>query len=365
MRIFLTLLIFIVYQPGFSQNRKAEAIDVHGFKKVIPLVEVLRARPLESEIFLINGITSDSKYMYIHSRKEQPIVKAYRIKDGKYMGGFGTIGQGPGEYQRFNASSFNARNGQLITQDSKYVRIFSIVESGDQLEFKKVLEQRLPREIGTVNQGFLVDDGNYAGSIMFTEKDFILFSLTDNLEAEISGFGDYPNLYPDIPSTAYHHLYQGSSSYGYEGMVLARFYNRVPLIRVFNLPKGDYLDIPIKPKHQQIDKIVPDPRGRSISNGMQMIAYLSRTKLSKDFIVATYEERTFKKVAMTEKGNMESIPLTDKVLLVINRNGKLLAKLSPPDWMETFHITPENLFITFHPEEADKFYTLDLNDLDR
>ena len=340
-------------------------IDVHAFDKVFQLEELLEPVDLQSEIFLVQRATSDDEYLYVFNDKESPVIKAYRLEDGEYLGGFGTVGKGPGEFDRFNRGSFNARKGQLVTQDRKYVRIYNIVKSSDQLKFEKVLEVRMPEELGIVNQGILVNDGLYAGSIMFTSKDFVSFPIS-NLSKEIRNetigdFGDYPQEYPDIPTTAYHHLYQGGSTYAYDGDALVRYYSMVPMLRFFSLPDGEYYDIHVEPKNAQIKNLKPDPRGKSIENGIQMVGYFSNTKIGRNVIISEYQERKYRRVAMTERGNLERVPLTEKFLLVFSRKGELLAKLSPPDWLEKFHVTPDNRLIVFHPEISDQLFTVDLN----
>lgn len=356
--------LLFVFQLNLVKAQKAP-IDVHGFDKTYELEKLLTPIDLQSDIFLIRRATSDDRYLYIFNDKESPVIKAYRLEDGQYMGGFGMVGEGPGEFNHFNPSSFNARSGQIVTQDLKYVRVFQRVESKGKLEFKQVIEVRMPTELDIVNQGFLLKDNLYAGSIMFTEKDFVTFPLTEmSNEArnnEVGDFGNYPQTYPEIPATAYHHLYQGMSSFAYDGDALVRYYSRVPLLRLFSLPSGKYYDIHLKPKHAQIKNLKPDSRNKSIQNGVEMVGYLSDIGLGRDLIVAEYQESTYRKVAMTERGNLEKVPLTDKFLLVFNRQGDLLAKLSPPEWLERFHVTPSNQLIVFHPEISDQLFVVDLN----
>jgi len=340
---FVTLTFSLLLIVGISKAQKAP-IDVHGFNKTFQLEELLTPINLQSDIFMVQGVTSDEKHLYVYNSKETPIVKAYRLNDGKYMGGFGTLGQGPREFHPFLfSSSFNARKGQIVTQDRKYVRIFNVKESADELTFEMVKEVRIPTELDIVNQGILLKDDLYAGSIMFTEKDFVTFPLTDMSQEvrnnSIGNFGDYPQEYPEIPFKAYHHLYQGNSSYAYEGDALVRYYSNIPLLRLFNLPDGTYRDIRLKPKHAQIKKLIPDSREMSIQNGIDMVGYFSNAKLGEAFIVADYLERKYKKVEMTERGNMERVPLSDRFLLVFNKEGDLLAKRAPPDWVGWYHVT--------------------------
>ncbi len=357
----LLILSLFIFSSVFAQSKSStEPIDVHGFNKVYDLEKLFEPITLESEILLVQGVTSDEKNLYVFNGKEVPIIKAFRLSDGKYMGGFGREGQGPGEYDPFFASSFNARNNQIITQDFKYVRIHQVEESNGTLEFKKIKEVRLPAEIDILNRGILITDNIYGGSIMFTEKDFVTFDLTKQGEQELKDFGDYPSLYPEIPFTAYHHLYQGNSSYAYDGKTLLRYYSRAPIIRLFDLPSGEYLDVNLKPKNEQIKNLKTDPRDKSIANGIEMISYLSNGKLGQNRFVVLYQESNFKRVAMTDRGNLERVPLTDSTILVFSREGQLLAKLTPPDWLGLYHVTPDDRLIVFHPEIADKLFTVDL-----
>ncbi|NVK82946.1 MAG: hypothetical protein HWE21_01420 [Cytophagia bacterium] len=358
----LTITFLLIYNLSIAQK---SPIDVHGFNKTLQLEELLTPIDLQSEIFLIKRATSDDKHLFVFNDKESPVIKAYRLSDGKYVGGFGSMGQGPGEFDGFNRGAFNARKGQLVTQDRKYVRVYDVLDSNGQLEFEKIKEVRMPTELGIVNRGMLVNDDLYGGSIMLTEKDFVTFPLSEmSIEAHnqsVGSFGDYPQDYPEIPSTAYYHLYQGQTSYAYDGEALVRSYSRVPLMRLFSLPDGGYKDIRLKPKNRQIKNLEPDPRGRSIQNGIQMLSYFSGVKLGMSYIVAEYQESKFEKVEMSAMGNSQRVPLTDKFLLVFSREGDLLAKLSPPEWLEQYHVTPDNRLIVFHPEISDQLFMVDLN----
>ncbi|NVK82945.1 MAG: hypothetical protein HWE21_01415 [Cytophagia bacterium] len=361
-----TILAILLFLPFCISQAQQAPIDVHGFNKTLQLEELLTPIDLQSDILMVQGVTSDDKYLYVYNRKETPIVKAYRLTDGMYMGGFGSIGKGPGEYDPFLfSSSFNARNGQIITQDMKYVRILNVKESADRLSFEMVKEVRMPPEWDIVNQGILLKDDLYAGSIMFTEKDFVTFPLSDmSLEernSRVGSFGDFPQEYPDVPFNVYHELYQGMSSFAYNGNALVRYYSRLPMLRLFRLPSGDYLDIPFKPKNAQIKNVKLNKSGRGIENGLDMINYFSNVQMGREFIVASYQEGKYRRVAMTGMGNLERVPLTDKYVLVLSTEGELLAKLTPPEWMGWFHVTPKDQLIVFHPEISDQLFMVDLN----
>ena len=357
----LFLLTTVLSLSTFAQSDK---VDVHGFKNEYELEKFLTPIDIQGQIFQAHAMASDGKYFFVTNDKEVPPIKSYRLSDGKFMGGFGSIGGGPGEFTILNRSGFGIRKGQLVVQGRKYVRIYDLVEKKDKLDFELANEIKIPGDMGNFNNGFLLNDNTLAASVMFSPKDFITFRLNPSEVGEsndVGDFGDYPNLYPDIPSTAYHHLYTGGSDYSQDGNYLVRAYSRLPLIRVFDLKDHSFQEIELKPKNEQISKLVPDQRGKSIANGIEMFNYQGLIKISNNFIVSFYQEELYKRTAMTERGNMEAVPQTDRFLLVFSREGELLAKLSPPDWFQRFILTPDNKMILFHPEIENKLFVADLD----
>ncbi len=364
-RVVQVCFAFVLTIVSFScLAQKVEAIDVHGFDKVYDLEKFLTPIDIQGQIWQVHAMASDGEYVFIVNDKEVPPIKSYRLKDGKFIGGLGSIGGGPGEFTSINRSGFGVRKGQLIVQGRKYVRIFDIEEKNEMLNFNLFRESKIPAEFGIPNQGFLLNDNTLAASFMFSPKDFKTISLNTSEVGEkssIGDFGDYPNLYPDFPSTGKHHLYSGNSDYSEDGQYLVKAYSRFPLIRLFDLKEGLFKDIQLKPKNDQISKVIPDQNGKSVGNGLEMFSYQGQVKLSNDLIVSDYQEKIYKRVTMTERGNLESIPQSERFLLVLSRDGDLLAKLTPPDWFQKFVLTPDNRMIVFHPEIESKLFMVDLN----
>ena len=363
--IYLTLLSFLLVFSSFAQSGKSsDRIDIHGFNKVFELEKLFNTIDIQGEIWQVHAMSSDGTYVFIVNDQEVPPIKSYRLSDGKFMGGLGSIGEGPGEFTIINRSGFSVRKDRLVVQGIKYMRTFKIVEKGDKLDFQLDKEIKVPGELGILNNGFMLNDYELAGSADFTAKEFVTMRLKGSemsQSKDVGNFGDFPNYFPEIPNTAYHHLYMGNSNNSHDGKFLVKAYSRFPLIRIFDLRDGSFRDIELEPKNEQITKIVPDQRGMSIANGLEMFHYQERVKISEDFIVSYYQEESFKKVVSTGRGNLEAVPQTDPFLLVFNRAGELLAKLSPPDWYERFILTPDNKMIVFRPEIENKLFTVDLN----
>lgn len=361
--IYLTLFVLLISSLSFAQSGKP--IDVHGFNKEFELEKLLSPIDIQGEIWQAHTMASDGEYVFVVNDKEVPPIKSYRLADGKYMGGFGSIGGGPGEFVAINRSGFGVRKGQIVVQGRKYIRIFDLAEKGDKLDFQLANEIKIPGELGILNSGFLLNDNVLAAAVMFSPKEFVTFRVKGSEMGEskdVGGFGDYPNLYPEIPVTAYYHLYRGISDYSHDGKLLVKAYSNFPKIRVFGLRDGSFTDIELAPENEQISKLIPDERGKSIANGIDMFRYQGQVKLSKDFIVSDYQEKILKKVNRSAGGgNLESVPQTDRFLLVFNRAGELLVKLSPPDWFGQFVLTPDNKMILFHPEIENQLFVVDLS----
>lgn len=362
---YITLITLLSAFSSLAQSDKpAERIDIHGFGKELELQKFLEPTDIQGEIWQAQAMSTDGEHIFIVSDKEASPIKAYRLSDGKYMGGVGSIGGGPGEFLSINRSGFGVRKNQLLIQGRRYIRIYNLTADEDKLDFELDKEFKIPGELGILNRAFLLNDNELAAKVMSSPKEFITFRLNEGEAGETTmqrDFGDYPSLYPEIPDKAYHHLYQGGTGYSWDGKYLSKIYSSFPRIRVFDLKDGAYTDIDLKPENEQISKIVPHQRGTSIANGIEMLNYQRNVEMSSDLVVSDYQESTLKKVAMTNRGNIELIPLSDRFLLVFTREGELLVKLLPPDWFRSFVLTPDNKMIVFHPEIEDQLFMVDLN----
>ena len=327
------------------------------------LEKLLTPIDIQGQIFQAHAMASDGKYFFVTNDKEVPPIKSYRLSDGKFMGGFGSIGGGPGEFTMLNRSGFGVRKDKLIVQGRKYVRIYKLNPQGDELDIQLEQEFRIPGEVGILNRAFLLNDDVLAGAVGFSPKQFITFRLGGGEmgdSKDIGALGDYPNLHPNIPSKTYYQVYQGGSDYSQDGKLLTRIYSSFPLIRVYSLSGGTYNDIELKPKNEQVAKLIPHKDGMNIVNSMDMFRYQGNVEMSNDLLVIDYQEKLYKKVAMTEMGNLKSIPQTDRFLLLFSLEGELLAKFTPPDWFQKFILTPDNKMITFHPEIENQLFVADL-----
>ncbi|WP_176723367.1 BF3164 family lipoprotein [Roseivirga misakiensis] len=361
---FLTLTVFCIsLSTSLFAQKNNDAIDIHEFEKVYELEKLLKPIDINGQIFQVHAWATDGEHIFVLNDKEVPPVKSYRLSDGQFTGGFTSKGGGPGEFQMFNRSGFGIRKGQLIVQGRKYVRLFDIQKSNDKVSLEVSKEFRVPSEAGIINSGFMLDENTLAASIMFSPKDFVTFNIREgnnNSNEEMGDFGDYPDLYPDFPTTAKHHLYTGLSDYSEDGHFLIKAYGNFPLLRLFDLENNTFSDIEFRGKNEQISKVIPDKNDRSVGNGLDLYRYQGRVKIGGDYIVTQYEENLYKKVAMTSRGNLEAIPQADPLLLVFNLDGKLLAKLSLPDWFQKFTLTPDDRMIVFHPEIENKLFVADL-----
>ena len=133
----LFLLTTVLSLSTFAQSDK---VDVHGFKNEYELEKFLTPIDIQGQIFQAHAMASDGKYFFVTNDKEVPPIKSYRLSDGKFMGGFGSIGGGPGEFTILNRSGFGIRKGQLVVQGRKYVRIYDLVEKKDKLDFDNLSE---------------------------------------------------------------------------------------------------------------------------------------------------------------------------------------------------------------------------------
>ncbi|MFY0594544.1 hypothetical protein [Roseivirga sp.] len=360
--IALQFCVFLFSLSVFAQKSK-EVVNVQDFDREHELEKILTTININGEIWQAHNMSSNGQYIFVLNADEVPPVKSYRLSDGEFMGGFASKGGGPGEFQMFNPSGFGIRKGQLMIQGLKYVRIYDIVDGKEKVDLKLSFEFKAPPALGIINQGFFVDDNTLAGAVEFKPKEFVTFNIRPETEENYEpdgDFGDYPSLYPDIPNTAYHHLYAGMSSYSGDGRFLAKAYMNFPMIRLFELPSGAYTDINFEAKNQQASKIVADKAGMSIRNSFGLYSYQDNVKMSENLIVSHYRESLAEKITTNGVSSYQWISQAEPFLLVFNLKGKLLAKLSLPDWFQSYTLTPDGRMIVFHPEIENKLFITDL-----
>lgn len=290
--IILILAFFI------SRAQETKTISLKGFAEEIHLESLFDTLQLQDEILLVHAVVADTKAIYVLNDKGKPVIRAYGLEKGNYLGGVGSIGGGPGEFLMINRGSFGLRKGQLLVHGRKYIRLYNLSVLENRIDFSLAREGRIPGDALTINNGFMLDENHFAGSIDFTSHEFASFSFGDKpltkedlLNTSKHTFGNYPNLHPEIPVTAYHHLYNSNGSASPDGKYFAVVYQNFPLIGLYDLNSKtkSYLQIEGVRKEQKT-KIQADDRGMSIRDSFDLFKYGGALKMSNDLMLVDFQE---------------------------------------------------------------------------
>ena len=350
------LLVYVILScVSKSDNLEKSEKIILSFSTELSLEDYLDTVSLNSDILQIHALAVSNEYFFILDDKGTPVIKAYSLDDGQFLGGMGVLGSGPGEFQMINRSGFGYRKGQLIVQGLRYMRSYDLIENDGRLSFVNDLESRIPGEMTTANSGFMVSDSRFAGVMNFSEVPYTVFAMGKDT---VESFGEYPDLYPDIPIGAYHHLYHAHNSASPNGVFLSEAYLNFPLLAIYNLESGKKKYFEVATDKPQKQDIQADERGRSIRNSFDLYKYTRHIEMSNDLILVDYQE-----YELTPKTSSEWVrqQLTGRYFLLINVEGEALAKFQVPEWIEKYGITPNNRLIVFHPEISDQLFTVDLN----
>lgn len=326
-----------------------------SFDRSVNVVDLLDTLRLDKGLLESFGLVSNDKYVFSVNRKSSPIVKIYDHRTGEYKDGFGTIGGGPGEFERVLPNGFAIRNNDIIVSGLKNIRSFEILENKGEVVTRMTSESKIPNEYVPYNFPFFLNDSIVAG---YHDGSMGLFSTVNIKTQELSNFGEYPEIVPDIPQTAYHHLYQGIARISPGGSKIAATYSNFPLLRITNVADGKQKYVYVNSKYQQ-KQVVVAPEGRSI-NTFDLYKYFENVQVNDRFILSNYREY---EIVRNESGQWVSNGLTDPAILVFTYDGDAVIKLMVEDWMRHYTITPDNRIIFFHPEEKDELYVIDLKPL--
>lgn len=348
---FLPILLLCAY--SCSPNQEAAEGGPVTLNNAIKAIDYLDTLKIDRGLFETSGLVANDQFLFSLDRESNPVVKVYDHRTGAYQGGFGTQGNGPGEFAF--ANTMTRRGNDVIISDLKYVRGYAVSAEADQLNTKMKFEVRIPGAYMPFNSSFIIDDNTIGGIVDFSTELFSIF----NMSGDTSSFGSYPDLASHIPKTAYHHLYVGQSRIRQDGSKIATTFSNFPLLRILDTKSGVGQNVFVSPKNAQ-KKVVAAPHGRSIES-FDLYKYFGAIQVNEEFILSTYSEYEMIRSESTNQW-VESI-LTNPAILVFNWEGEPVIKLFVEEWMTRYTITPDNRIILFHPEEKDELYIIDLNRL--
>ncbi|KYG81193.1 hypothetical protein AWW67_07490 [Roseivirga seohaensis] len=362
------LIIFSVFSCSADKKEAlleeeplVKTIEVTEFPVTIDLRSNLDSVPISSPLYKIRQMISTKDHL-VFMNLEEPLFSVYDNQTGEYRGAFGFKGEGPLdlEFNNANASSFKSYGDNFLITDMSRIRVLSIdKKEGSQLltnDDVKILEsKKRAKDAGFFNNAFLANDNMVFTTDMFTKKHFVYIDLETGEQGDTI---DFPDFHPEIPVEAYHHLYTSHTAPSLDKRKFVLAYQRFPVLRVYDLKKGSYTQINVKPENEQKKDIQADARGRSIQ-GLGMFTYYQKVVVSEKYIYAKHQEGSLERV----NGEFGSVKHTGLEIHVFDWNGNPVKKLLLPDWVNPYTVTQNDEFIYFfHPENENYLYRKSMKD---
>ena len=352
--IALALIIFVF---GCSSNQQTMEDRPVGFERIVNVADQFDTLAINHSLLESFGLVANEKYLFSITHKSNPVVKVFDNKTGEYHGGFGTIGGGPGEFERVSLSGFSRIGANVVASSLKKIRIYDVSLNNGNLVTSVIQEASIPGELFPFNFPFFLNDSTVAGKKDSSPKYFTSFSTSSGV---ISDYWEYPNWTPEIPETAYHHLYQSHTQMHPNGNKIVGAFSNFPILRIMEVGSGKSEDFRITPENEQ-KEIKVAANGRSIDS-FALYKYFENLKVNENFILGQYVESEIVKGKAGDNQWVRSV-LTEPCILIFNWEGQPILKLKTDEWMTRYTITPDNRVIFFHPEEKDELYVIDLDDL--
>lgn len=351
----LGLFIFVI-----SCNSSSEPIRANNFDISIKATSVLDTIRIPPVLFKERYLTSTDKYLISLGSDRDTLFRVFDNTSGKYLGGFGKEGGGPGEFKTVIGSSLYGTTGNsLYVGDLKTSRIIRISDnpSAQRLTRQDISVDgihKIPGEFVPFNQSFFVNDSIIAGvKNFYNEKQLAYFNI---FNGKIGYFFDYPNLYPEIPETALYHFYNDRFRISKDRSRIASISAKLPLLRIYNIEKQSTEEIYIKTQNDQVPNVIVATNNLEVSLPGLYI-YYHDIMVSKDHIYARFQEGQF------SEGSKYRL-ISENQLHVFDFNGKPVVKIILEDWMYRYAVTPDDKFIYFwHPEVENQLFRFPLSEI--
>lgn len=350
--ILCVTLVFACSSKEASQQSDEEV----RFDNEVTVMDHLDTMKIDRSLLVSYALVTNDEFLFSMTDKSDPVVRVFDHKTGKYLGGFGKNGAGPGEFELINRSGFTRFGNNIVVTTGKYIRSFDVNLDQKGFTWKMESEGKMPGELIPLNSAFILNDTVAAGTKTGATS---LLSTFNMKSGEIGRFTDYPDFEPEIPKTAYHHLYRSHSRISPDRRKIATVFSNYPLLRIHDTETGTFQDVFITPNNEQ-KKVVAAPNGRSIDS-FALYKFLDKVEVNEYFILAKYGESEL--VPKAEGNGWDRNQLVDQSIMVFDWEGKPIIKLYIEDWMYQYTITPDNRIIFFHPEEKDELYVIDLKPL--
>lgn len=355
-RAFIVLNLFWLIQACNSSDQPTQYQD---FKKTIRIKSALDTIHIPPVLWKERQLITTEKYLISLGADKDTLFRVFDHTSGKYLGGFGKKGDGPGEFKLANASSFyGIKENSIYIGDLKSSRVIRIT---DNPEYPRLTDKditttaiyKTPAELIPLNSSILINDSIIAGKKSFSsEKQLAYFNVNDRI---VNYLLEFPSLHPEIPQSALSHFYYRHFAISRDQSKIVSVYGYLPLLSIYDIRRETVKEILIRADNQPPSQIQVKPNKKEVIL-TDAFFYYQKVKVSNKHIYARFEEGQF--------GNSTShFRLTsENQLHVFNLEGKPIVKILLEGWMQKYAITPDDKYLYFwHPEVENRLFRFPLS----
>lgn len=230
-RFLLGILIFCVIISSFQSCRKSR------FSKLdFPIYVNLKCKPIDIPIKIYGKLSSVVIFNDLLVSIEpygDSIFSVFKLPSCSYIGSFGMNGRGPNEFNQPAGSNTSLYENGIVFYDlsDRFFKI-DLTEYITNRTFK-ISTIKLPGEISTLNNGFMLNDSIICGKPYFGGKDnspFIMYNINSR---KIESFGIWPDIYPEDKKKLFYSIYQGRSRVKPDQSMFATFVFKVKMFQIY------------------------------------------------------------------------------------------------------------------------------------
>lgn len=162
------------------------------------------------------------------------IFSIFQLPGCKYIGSFGKIGRGPGEFFTFDARNAFVTQDGIKFKDTRNqfveVNLRSYLKTGK----PSLTIIKLPGEMDTMSDGFQLNDSIYCGRPYMGGRDNKPYIRCNIKTKVVETYGEWPNLYPKERQKTFWTLYGGRSRVKPDKTMYVSFLNVIKMFRIYD-----------------------------------------------------------------------------------------------------------------------------------
>lgn len=353
--LFAALCLFWSSQACNYTDRSIESQHFENGIRVKPALDTIHIPPV---LWKERQLITTEKYLISLGTDKDTLFRVFDNTSGKYMGGFGKKGDGPGEFKLVNASSsYGLKANSIYIGDLKQSRVIKI-ESKPQnqrltsTDIETTASHKTPAELIPFNSSFLLNDSTIAGRKSFSsEKQIAYFNVNDGI---VNYLLEFPALHPEIPQSALSHFYYRHFAISRDQSKIISVYSYLPLLSIYDIKKNTVKETLIRADNQPPSQVQVKPNKKEVVLAGAFF-YYKKVKVTNRHIYALFEEG--------QLGNSSSDfrLMSENQLHIFTPDGKPVVKLFLEDWMQKYAITPDDKYLYFwHPEVENRLFRFPL-----